>query len=83
MAASTKGKTGSTISKKDREAIGERIFSVREEAGLTLERMAKRVGVSTGAINSWENGHLVPSASSMIALAKKFEFSIDWLLLGV
>lgn len=36
--------------------IGEVIRKYRKEIGLTQEEMANRLGVTTPAVNKWENG---------------------------
>ena len=36
--------------------IGNVIRKYRKEAGLTQEMMAKQLGVTTPAVNKWENG---------------------------
>jgi transcriptional regulator with XRE-family HTH domain len=36
--------------------IGSVIRKYRKECGLTQEEMAKRLGVTTPAVNKWENG---------------------------
>ena len=37
--------------------IGSVIRKYRKECGLTQEEMAKRLGVTTPAVNKWENGN--------------------------
>ena len=36
--------------------IGSVIKKYRKDIGLTQEEMAKRLGVTTSAVNKWENG---------------------------
>ena len=36
--------------------IGSVIKKYRKEAGITQEEMANRLGVTTPAVNKWENG---------------------------
>ena len=40
--------------------IGSVIRKYRKECGLTQEEMAKRLGVTTPAVNKWENGNTNP-----------------------
>lgn len=40
--------------------IGGVIKKYRKEAGFTQEEMAKRLGVTTPAVNKWENGNSKP-----------------------
>lgn len=50
----------------------------RKELGLTLEQVAKHVGVSEGAVRKWEKGHIKGIGSDKIAaLAKILELPIS------
>lgn len=40
--------------------IGGVIKKYRKKAGFTQEEMAKRLGVTTPAVNKWENGNSKP-----------------------
>ena len=50
--------------------IGERIRQARRIAGLTLQQLGARVGVSHTAIQKYERGTLTPSSSQLLALAE-------------
>lgn len=52
---------------------------LREEKGLGQEELAKAIGVSKGIISFWENGLREPKLSSLKAIAKFFNVSIDYL----
>lgn len=41
--------------------IGARIRLLREQLGLTQEKLAARLGVAFPTVNRWENGHTQPS----------------------
>ena len=43
--------------------IGSVIRKYRKECGLTQEEMAKRLGVTTPAVNKWENGTDCPAVA--------------------
>ena len=58
----------------------ERIKYLRTEKGLSQEDLAKELGVSNAIISRWENGLREPSMSSLIALAKFFHVSIDYIV---
>lgn len=48
--------------------------------GWTLEQLAEKVGVSHVAISRWENNIRTPNMYNIIALAKAFGVSSDYLL---
>ncbi len=43
------------------EPIGEMIRRLRQQMGLTQEKLAAQLGVSFSTLNRWENGHTQPS----------------------
>ena len=53
---------------------------LRIENGLGQVELAQKLGVSKGIISLWENGLREPNMSSLIALAKFFGVSIDYLV---
>lgn len=60
--------------------LGNRIRLLRREHGLTQEQLAEDMGVSGAAVSKWENGQSVPELSLLLALAERFEVSVDCLL---
>lgn len=48
--------------------------------GWSLEQLAEKVGVSHVAISRWENNIRTPNMYNIIALAKAFGVSSDYLL---
>ena len=60
--------------------FAERIKYLRAEKGIGQVELAKELGVSSGAISFWENGLREPTMSSLIALAKFFHVSIDYIV---
>ncbi|WP_455720301.1 helix-turn-helix domain-containing protein [Agathobacter sp.] len=59
--------------------IGSVIKKYRKEAGLTQEEMAKRLGVTTPAVNKWENGNSKPDIELIAPIARLLNISIDTL----
>ena len=53
---------------------------LRQEKGVGQIELAKQLGVSKGVISLWENGLREPTMSSLIAIAKYFGVSIDYLV---
>ena len=60
--------------------IAQVIRKYRKEAGLTQEEMAKRLGVTTPAVNKWENGNSYPDIELLAPLARLLHISLDTLL---
>lgn len=60
--------------------IGSVIKKYRKEAGLTQEEIADRLGVTTPAVNKWENGNSNPDIELLAPIARLFHISLDTLL---
>lgn len=62
------------------EKFRERLKELRTEKGLSQMGLALEIGFGATAICYWETGSRIPSADAIIALAKYFEVSADYLL---
>ena len=60
--------------------IADRIKYLRDKAGMKQIDLAKRLGISRSAVNSWEMSLSLPSIANVIELAKIFHVSTDYLL---
>lgn len=60
--------------------FNERLKELRNDAGLSQKKLAELIGASQKAIDFWEKGINEPKASYIIALAKFFNVSCDYLL---
>lgn len=60
--------------------IGEVIRKYRKEAGITQEEMAKRLGVTTPAVNKWENNNTMPDVTLLAPIARLLNITTDTLL---
>lgn len=60
--------------------IGEVIRKYRKELNLTQEEMAKRLGVTTPAVNKWENGNSYPDIMLLAPIARLLGIDLDTLL---
>ena len=58
----------------------ERLKELRIEKGVGQIELAQAINVSKGIISLWENGLREPKLSNLIALAKFFEVSLDYLV---
>ncbi len=60
--------------------IGQVIRKYRKENNLTQEEMANRLGVTTPAVNKWENGNSYPDILMLAPIARLLHISLDTLL---
>ncbi len=68
-----------TIESPDIPPLGPRIRELRLRKGWSQEALSGKVGVRQKQISSYERGVNVPSGEILIALAKAFEVSLDYL----
>ena len=60
--------------------LNEKIYDCRKKAGLSQDALAERLGVSRQAVSKWEIGSAQPDLDNIVALAKAFDVTTDWLL---
>jgi transcriptional regulator with XRE-family HTH domain len=60
--------------------IGEIIFRLRKEKGITQDQLANFIGISTAAVSKWESGISYPDITLLPVLATFFNVTIDRLL---
>ena len=60
--------------------MGQRIRSKRTEAGLSMQQLGDRIGVSKGAIAKWEKGESKPSRPYIKAMCDIFDCTPAWLM---
>lgn len=60
--------------------IGQVIRKRRKEQNMTQEEMASRLGVTTPAVNKWENGNSYPDIMLLAPIARLLNISLDTLL---
>jgi transcriptional regulator with XRE-family HTH domain len=60
-------------------ALGPRLREVREERGLAVRELARRIGCSASLISQVERGISSPSAGMLYALATELHASLDYL----
>ena len=58
----------------------ERIKTLRQQASLSQVELAKKLGISKSAVNSWETGTSSPSLIYIVKLAHIFGVSTDYIL---
>lgn len=60
--------------------LSERLKTLRKEAGLTQEEVAKKLGISRPAYTYWEKGEKKPTPDKLTQIANLFGVSTDYLL---
>ena len=60
--------------------ICDRIKQLREQAGFSLAQLAPRLDVTRRCVNAWEMGLSMATTQYVVALAKLFHVSADYLL---
>lgn len=61
---------------------GKRIRQARKEKGLTQKQLADKVYIHQNMISAYERGTIVPPFTTVIAIAKVLEVSLDWIAGG-
>lgn len=60
--------------------IADRIRFLRDKVGMTQSDLAKRLGISRSAVNSWEMSLSAPSLANIVEMTALFHVSADYLL---
>ncbi len=60
--------------------ISERIKMLREKAGYSQSKLAAKLDVSRSAVNAWEMGFSAPTTQYIVAMARLFHVSSDFIL---
>ncbi len=64
---------------KTEKVFAERLKDLRMEEKLSVEKLAKNIGVSKAAISRWENGLQIPNIVYLVMIAKYFNVTTDYL----
>lgn len=62
--------------------LGPRIAALRRDMGLSQAELAHHLGISPSAVGMYEQGRREPSAALLVALARSFKVTTDFLLTG-
>ena len=60
--------------------ISERIRQLREQAGYSQSMLAKKLDETRSSVNAWEMGISAPTTQYVVAMAKLFHVSSDYML---
>ena len=66
----------------DAATFGDRLAVAREQAKLSQDELAKRLGVKTVTLEAWEQDLKEPRANRLQMLAGMLNISLSWLLTG-
>ena len=58
------------------EHFGAFLIEQRKKKGFTQKELAKKIGVSTGAVSKWERGLFLPELSRFEDIAKVFDLNL-------
>lgn len=66
----------------DSKKVGKYISKLRKEKGLTQEKLAEKIGVSSKTISKWETGINIPDTNLLFELSKEFNVDVQDILNG-
>ncbi len=67
-------------SEEERRKLAAKIKAFRLELGLSINDMARRLGISRGGYHYYENGDRYPSTAILRRLLEEYDISLNWLL---
>ncbi len=67
----------------DNDTMGGRLLRARDAAGMSINELARRLGVQVTTVQAWENDRSQPRANRLSMLAGVLHVSLSWLLHGV
>ena len=62
------------------EILGNKLYELRKQAGLSQEAFAEKLGVSRQAVSKWECGASMPDTDNLITIANLYDISLDELI---
>ena len=62
--------------------LAKQIKILRIKAGMSQSQLAEKLSVSPSAVGMYEQGRRVPSVDLLILLARLFNVSLDYLIIG-
>ena len=62
--------------------IGARIAALRHSRGMSQAELAQKLQVSPSAVGMYEQGRREPSAQTLLAIARVFDVSVDYIISG-
>ncbi|MBE6533575.1 MAG: helix-turn-helix domain-containing protein [Ruminococcaceae bacterium] len=59
------------------EMLGQKLYELRKQHGLSQEVLAEKLGVSRQAVSKWECGESLPDTDNLITISKIYAVSLD------
>lgn len=59
--------------------LGERLKTLREEAGFSQNKLAKLIGIQQSSLNRYESGFSNPTPETLLLFADYFDVSMDYI----
>lgn len=75
-----KRKNTTDIKNVDPKTIGKNLSIILKDNNVTQKEIAKFLNTTQSTISSYCNGHTIILTSFAVQLAKKYSFSLDWLI---
>lgn len=84
LAADSSANDGSAIMSTSSSdyTLGERICKARDASDLSTAQLARRLGIKTATLQSWESDRSEPRSNKLVLLAGILNVSPTWLLVG-
>ncbi len=60
--------------------FGKKLKDLRTENGLTQRELGEKLGYCNQTVSFWESGRREPDLDALVAVAKFFDVSVDYLL---
>ncbi len=67
----------------DNDTLGGRLSRARDACGMTTAQLARRLGIKTTTLQSWESDRSEPRANRLATVAGILNVSLSWLIHGV
>lgn len=64
------------------DTIGERLRYLREQLGVSQQKVSENTGISRGNLSNYEKNRVKPGSNTLAELAKFYNVSSDWILTG-
>lgn len=60
------------------EDFPKRLREARKRKGMSQEKLARKIDVSLGTVENWENGRTKPGFDQFLRLAEELEWQVDF-----
>lgn len=64
-------------------SIGARLYGLRVNENLSMAELGAKFGIARNTVYRWESNEFAPKRTKLMALAKFYGVSVDWILKGI